>query len=82
MDHDTELHECSVDLPTASVDDVHIVLADRFSDAHTCLTNAAFRHLCFGQREPNTANDLNGRPRNKDMKKFTGELLSLPVEDD
>lgn len=43
VDHDAELHERRVDLATASVDDIHVILADRLCDAHVRLANAGFR---------------------------------------
>lgn len=51
--HDTKLHEGRVDLPTACVDDIDIVLPHRLDDAYTSLANSTLGHFCFpdGQAE-------------------------------
>lgn len=46
MDHDTDLHESRVDLATASVDDVDIILPNGLRNANIALANAALGHLC------------------------------------
>jgi hypothetical protein len=47
--HNAELHERRVDLATSRVDDVHVVLAHGFDDAHMALAYPALLH--FGAAE-------------------------------
>lgn len=50
MDHDAKLHEGCVDCPAASIDNVHIILANALCDADACLANAALGHVSFCKR--------------------------------
>ncbi len=45
MDHDAHFHERSVDLSTACVDDVDVVLANRLYDADMGFSDSTFCHL-------------------------------------
>lgn len=49
MDHDTKLHKRSIYRATASVDDVHIVLAHGLLDPYLGLANPAASNFCFRQ---------------------------------
>lgn len=39
VNHDTEFHERGIDIVAASLDDVDVILADRFEDSDRCFTN-------------------------------------------
>lgn len=53
MNHDTELHERSVDCTTAGVDDVYIILTHRLLDPYLGLANTAACDFCLGQGKTN-----------------------------
>ena len=58
VDHDAELHERSVDLPTAGVDDVDVILADGLGDAHVGFTNPGFRDRRSRDGDAETVGDV------------------------
>jgi hypothetical protein len=66
VDHDAQFHQGRIHFPASRVDDVHVVLAHRLSDANVRLPNATPRQLCVrdlyaqpGEQSVNRANGVN-----------------------
>jgi len=47
MYHDAKLHKSSVDLSTACVDDIDIILSHRLDNANACLADPTLGHFRF-----------------------------------
>ena len=58
MDHDTELHECRVDLTAAGVDNVDVILPDRLCDPHVRFTYPGFRDRGSRNRDAETVGEV------------------------
>jgi hypothetical protein len=58
VDHDTELHESSVDLAAAGVDDINVILPDGLCDAHVRFPNTGFRDCGPGDGNAETVGDV------------------------
>jgi hypothetical protein len=50
MNHDAEFHQWSVDSPTSSVDNIHIVFSYRLCNGHIRFANATASHFRFWER--------------------------------
>ena len=58
MDHDTELHERGVDLTTAGVDDINVILTNGLGDANVGLPNPRFRDRGSGNGYTETVGEM------------------------
>jgi hypothetical protein len=58
VNHDTEFHECSVDLTATSVDDIDVILPHGLCDAHVGFTNSGFRDCGSSDGNTETVGDV------------------------
>ena len=64
VNHDAKLHEGRVDLATAGVYDINVILTDRLCDANVRLSNPGFRDRGSGNGYAETAGVDENRVRN------------------
>ena len=56
MNHNAKLHQRSVDRPTPSVDNIHILFSYRLYNGHIRFANATSSHLRFREGQTNANN--------------------------